>query len=306
MDFNTNDATAGSTSADMDVTVTEDMEVLSAMGEETIDNNDTLTSERLNALFNNSAPNSIENNLSQPSAGITPKIISPLDSNISIFTNVLNSPPEASNVKHMENEERVQPSTSRAVNEFNKNEFKNILKQSLVYEKNVPNFNVNLSNFGSDKWSTSKEKFLEGKGQNKTDNIDFGKNLFTNVEKKVEKENELIKINPGAVVIKETYIEPPKISRVSKSFHGKTHTSSSGLNVSTNSRRASDGPVPERNPSLQDVQRANSEKNKSSKRPQFFTQKSQPLGTSSYSPNVLTRKTSLTESVSTQITSINI
>ncbi|KAJ8928609.1 hypothetical protein NQ314_018821 [Rhamnusium bicolor] len=188
MDFNTNDATAGSTSiADCDVTVTEDIETCLTMeDDESIDPNETLTNARLNALSNifNAGSTHTDNNLFQVS--VTPKIISPLNPNVNICTNVLHSPISSGyNLKHVENTEWIQPSTSRVVNEFDRKDLKNIIRKSnQSFEKDIPSLSVNISTPGSDKWSTTKEKFLDNKNYNKTDNIDFGKNLNLNTEKK--------------------------------------------------------------------------------------------------------------------------
>ncbi|CAH1111385.1 unnamed protein product [Psylliodes chrysocephalus] len=243
VDFNTNDATMGS-SADCDITVTEDIDG-NPIDDNLDPNNETITSARVNSFTNiyNAPGNSRSidtNNLFQSAIG-SPKLISPLSSNINLCTNVLNADPFQ--LKHVENAERLQPSTSRIVNEFDKNDLKTIIKKSNIFDKEVPNVAKNLSIASSDKWSTSKEKFLENKNFIKTDNIDFGKNLNFSVEKKVEKDNELTKIKPGAVMVKETYIEPLKISRVSKSFHGKSPTSSSQIDMCNIQRRASDSPL---------------------------------------------------------------
>lgn len=81
----------------------------------------------------------------------------------------------------------------------------------------------NISTPGSDKWVATKEKFLENITQ--TDEI---KTETTNVPK----------INLGAVLVKESFIEPPRISRVSKSFHGQS--SNPNLDIANVPRRASD------------------------------------------------------------------
>ncbi|XP_057654646.1 inositol hexakisphosphate and diphosphoinositol-pentakisphosphate kinase 2 isoform X19 [Diorhabda carinulata] len=245
VDFNVNDITMGS-NADCDITVTEDIEGISIAGDENqIDPNETLTSARIHSLTNifNASVNSSRaidiNNICQSNIE-SPKLVSPPATNLNIYTNVLNA--ELFGLRHVENSDRLQPSTSRIINEFNKDDLKTVLKTSNVFDKDIPSVSKNLSNSVSHKWSTSKEKFLEN-NFTKTDNIDFGKNLNVSADKKVEKEYELTKLKPGAVVIKEKYIEPLKISRVSKSFHGKSPTATSYLDVSNAQRRASDSPV---------------------------------------------------------------
>ncbi|KAG5890699.1 hypothetical protein JTB14_016529 [Gonioctena quinquepunctata] len=307
VDFNTNDATAGS-SAECDVTVTEDIEMSLSMGEE-IDPDETVTSARLGAyssIFNYpSCSNTVDNNLFQPPS--TPKLISPINANINVCTNVLFSPTsESYNMKHMENSERLQSSRNIIINEFGKSDLKNIIKKSNIFEKDIPSSNLNLACPSSDKWSTTKEKFLENKTFDKTDNIDFGKNLNTNTEKKVEKESELTKIMPGAVLIKASYIEPPRISRVSRSFHGKSHTSSNIQGICNSPRRSSDGPTRVLNPisfpEAQNVSGAKPKSNikKSLNRPQFFSQLSQPSGSSLTMSDTFFRKSSLSESTTTK------
>lgn len=258
--------------------------------DDSIDPNETLTSQRLNALANilntSTTVNIIENNLFQPIS--TPKLINPTTTNVNICTNQFNTLTSDNftyNLKHVENTDRVQPSTSQSETDFDRKDLKNIMKQSNIFEKDIPNpSSVNIASLGSDKWSTSKEKFLENKTYDKVDNIVFGKNLNTNAEKKVEKENELTKSKPGAVIIKESYIEPPRISRVSRSFHGKSPASGSYLDISTGPRRASDSPVSDSKPmpiSLQEIKWDHAEKSRIMKKHPFLTQLSQPCGSSS-------------------------
>lgn len=302
MDFNTNDATAGSSSTvDYDVTVTEDIETNTTLeDDEAVDPNETLTGSRLSALSSifSSTVNVADNN--QQQASVTPKVISPMNPNVNICTNILRSPSSSSyNLKHIENTDRNQAGTS---DEFDRRDLKNIIRKSnRSFEKDIPNSNVNISSPGSDKWSTDKEKFLEMKTYKKTDNIDFGKNLNLGPEKKVEKDSGLIKLTPGTVMIRETYIEPPKISRVSKSFHGKSSTSKIPLDVSNIPRRASDGVTPS-DKSYNLSQEQGGAKVKSSerwnlKRPQFVSQLSQPCGSGLKLANQ-PRKTSLCDVVS--------
>nr|CAI5830249.1 unnamed protein product [Callosobruchus analis] len=210
-EFNTIDATAESAST-TDVTVTED--IITTITADNMDPDETITTARLNAVFisKDNLP-ALENNLFQPLS--TPKSLSPLNTSINVYTNILHSP--SSEFVHVENEERSQPSSSRAY-EF---DLKNFIKKS-NYDKDIANRSVNINTTSGDKWCTNKERFLENKNFSKTDNIDFGKNLNTHKEKKVDKDIELKKITPGAVVVKEGYIEVPRITRVSKSFHGKS------------------------------------------------------------------------------------
>ncbi|XP_074035912.1 inositol hexakisphosphate and diphosphoinositol-pentakisphosphate kinase isoform X13 [Leptinotarsa decemlineata] len=302
VEFNTNDATAGS-SAECDVTVTEDIETSFAMGEnKELDPEDTVTNTRL-AVFNYpSCSNTMDNNLFQPPS--TPKLKSPMAANINVCSNVLFSPTSDNyNLKHVENTDRTQAQSSRIVNEFDKNDLKNIIKKSNIFEKAIPNSNVNLASPSSDKWSTTKEKFLDNKNFEKTDNIDFGKNLNTNIEKKVEKESELARAKPGTVVIKESFIDPPRISRVSKSFHGKSTTKSYAQDICNSLRRSSDGPITKvlNNPiNFSEAQNFYGAKPKSnaekfSNRPHFFSQLSQPSGSSSAMSTTHCRKASLSE-----------
>lgn len=295
-----NEVTAGSISTEFDVTVTEDIDMEHSQVEESIDPNETLTSDRLNALANiinaSTNVNIIENNLFQPVA--MPKLISPMAANVNICTNQLTDDFNF-NLRHVENIERLQPSTSRAQTDFDRKDLKNIMKQSNIFEKDIPNPNsVNITSLGSDKWSTSKEKFLENKNYGKVDNIMFGKNLNTSsTEKKVEKESELSKSKAGAVIIKESYIEPPRISRVSKSFHGKSPASGSYLDISATPRRASDSPISEAKNmpiSLQDIRWDQGDKAKTFKKPPFLAQLSQPTNIVREQP----RKPSLPEPVS--------
>lgn len=289
VEFDTNEATAVSTSTDVDVTVTEDMDSAHPQqDEESLDSSETLTRDRLNALANilntNTSVNIIENNLFQPIS--TPKLISPMSTNVNICTNELNNPSSDNlnyTLKHVENTDRIQPSTSNSTTDFDRKDLKNIMKQSNIFEKDIPNPSiVNIASLGSDKWSTSKEKFLESKNYEKVDNIVFGKNLNTNAEKKVEKESELAKVKPGVVIIKESYIEPPRISRISRSFHGKSPASGSYLDISATPRRASDSPMSEKKSmpiSLQEIQWGNVETPNQFKKPPFLTQLSQPSST---------------------------
>nr|XP_015837410.1 PREDICTED: inositol hexakisphosphate and diphosphoinositol-pentakisphosphate kinase 2 isoform X17 [Tribolium castaneum] len=283
VEFNTNDATAGST-ADCDVTVTEDIDSCFLGDDDVIDNKNPVSSGMITSMT--------ENNLL--CQGITtPKVISPLNANVSIYTNVLHpSNSDSFTLKHIENSERIQTSTNRIFNDFDRGkDLKNLTKKSNIYDKDIPSSSKNISALGSDKWCTSKEKFLDS---------------ITTKPDTPEKKPEQ-KPNPGTVLVKEHYIEPPRMTRVSRSFHGKSPTSNSYLDISNAiPRRASEGvPLTSRNLNLQpetlkqDVQnstrrKSNIEKIKAT-RPQFITQLSQPCGSTLQSPSVALRKTSLTD-----------
>lgn len=265
VEFNTNDATAGST-ADCDVTVTEDIDSC-FLGDE-----DFPDSKLTSPVITNSAT---ENNLICQGATV-PRVISPFN----VGSNILHpSTSDSCNLKHLEN---LDTTTPRIYNELGK-EAKNWTKKSNIYDKDIPQSSKNISALGSDKWSTSKEKFLD---------------VFRHeIDQNIDKDS---KIKPGTVVIKENYIEPPRINRISKSFHGKSP--SSYLDISVNPRRASDGPLTSRILNQQpenlnlaclkrNIDKQQLEKNK---RPQFMTQLSQPCSSSSgkIGDNYL-RKTSL-------------
>lgn len=124
----------------------------------------------------------------------------------------------------------------------------NLSRSPSVYEKDSSTTtNKNLASTSS-KWATEKEKFLDTtrhlelvKAQYTEKNIDMLKNLNIETDKsKISKEpSELntLKATPGAVLIKKSYIEPPKVARVSRSFHGKSNTAAAAQEVG---RRASD------------------------------------------------------------------
>lgn len=295
-EFNTNDATAGSSSApEFDFTITEDID------KDAIDetgNNETLTSAASRTFINNALRSSmVENN--SASGTSTRKVISPLTANINVCSNDLKS--AECSIKSISNIKRAQSLYSRK-SEVDTIDIRNLVKDISKFEKDVSssNPNVNFANSSYLKWSTSKEKFFDINKDSKTDNIDFGKNLNTGIIEKIDKDSELItKLGSGAILVKESYIEPPKISRVSKSFHGKSPTSSSFLDISNGPRRASDIPITSKvlnEPSL--VLRTEGVLNRteavSRTKPQFITQLSQPCGESSRSSANFPRKTSLT------------
>lgn len=194
-DMNTNDATAGST-AECDVTVTEDTDSSTFLEDEVaasmVDEAPPLITK------SGSIPNTIDQ-LSEPDpsrkGGLVANITVPLrtSSSGSIYKNV--SPMK-------------------------------IGKQERDFSYSAPK--LSRPHLGSDKWCSSKEKFLNIKRENKLR------------EEKTEK-LDTPKLIPGAIVVKESFIQPPKISRVSKSFHGKSSTCDSSLNVAVIPRRASEG-----------------------------------------------------------------
>ncbi|KAF2893733.1 hypothetical protein ILUMI_12427 [Ignelater luminosus] len=142
-----------------------------------------------------------------------------------------------------------------------------VTKQVKSIEKDTKS---NKSNVGSDKWSASKEAFLE-----------ISKPKEKDPSKDINKQNTSTK--QGTVVVRESYIEPPRISRVSKSLDGKSQASQSLLNiVATTPRRASEGvPVTSENLNIVEGTKPTSEKS-STKRHPFSTQISHP-GTSKIS-----------------------
>nr|XP_022913857.1 inositol hexakisphosphate and diphosphoinositol-pentakisphosphate kinase 2 isoform X4 [Onthophagus taurus] len=103
---------------------------------------------------------------------------------------------------------------------------------------------------GSDKWAHSKEKFLANSNSQKLENLNY-------------------KSQGGMILVKESFIEPPKINRISRSFHGQTN--SVFLDVgATSPRRASDS-----NNDLKKSPRRNSNIEKSNSGvKQLLTQKS--------------------------------
>ncbi|XP_044744721.1 inositol hexakisphosphate and diphosphoinositol-pentakisphosphate kinase 2 isoform X3 [Coccinella septempunctata] len=163
-------------------------------------------------------------------------------------------------------------------------------KKNSCYKNNCDiNFAVNsvknlTPSLGSDKWVSEKEKFLDSSSF-KTEN---------NVENSTTKENKKL----GTVKVKESFIELPRIGRISKSFHGKSPSKDSYLVVELTPRRASDNmvnlssnflnskPINLKNSDSQD------EKSKST-RPKFCSQKSQPCPVAANKEEF--RKSSLSE-----------
>ncbi|XP_076259063.1 inositol hexakisphosphate and diphosphoinositol-pentakisphosphate kinase isoform X5 [Rhynchophorus ferrugineus] len=296
IEFNTNEATAGSSSApEFDFTLTEEMEK--------DDNNETLTSNASRSFIENC--NALRSSLNEcaGSESTTPKAISPATANVKVCNNILRST-DYYNMKPVSNIKRAH-SLYTKTSDVNPLDIRYLVKDFSKFEKDVSssNTNVNIANVGCLKWSTSKEKFFDITKDNKTENIDIGKNLNTGAIKKIDKDTELMtKLTPGTILVKESYIEPPKISRVSRSFHGKSPTSSSYLDISGVPRRASDIPFTNKNvnePSGSGrtdgiVRSKNTEGVVLRNRPQFITQLSQPCSESFSMSGSLPRKASLT------------
>lgn len=282
VEFNTNDATAGSI-AECDVTVTEDIDSCF------IDEFPEITSSSAVTHLPPFITTSVTENNLLWQGNITPKAISPMTSNINVYTNVLHSS-TSDNLKHLENFDRTQPSSPRIYNDFDRDrkEFKNFTKKSNIYDKDISSSSKNISAMGADKWCTSKEKFLDN-------------TLSLTNECKIPEESSTV--NPGTVLVKEHFIEPPRMNRISRSFHGKSSTSTSFLDISVTPRRASEGvPLCSRHLSSQpEPMQATSENRRKSNalksgRPQLLTQLSSPnTSTTVKNPGLNFRKTSLTD-----------
>lgn len=159
---------------------------------------------------------------------------------LSVFShNLTTSLQDTRILKNLDNVERFfsKPSSS---NNQTKNKSNDANTKMGAYDKDI---SKNISVLGSDKWGTTKEKFLENdiKTNLEKETIDVSKNLFHSDDKSksYSKDLQVPKVSVGAVLIKESFIELPRISRVSKSFHGKT-SSNSNLDISSTPRRASD------------------------------------------------------------------
>lgn len=281
MEFNTNDATAGSSSAaDFDFTLTEDIDRDYA---ETLDNNQTLTSVTSRSLIDNC--NALR------SANINPKSISPLTANVNIYSNDLEKL-QSVKVKPVSNIKRAQSLYAKKSEGGNETiDIRNLVKDFSKFDKDASASNCNnMTNVGCLKWSTSKEKFFDITRDCKTDNIELGKNLNTGIVKKVDK------LNPGSILVKESFIDPPKISRVSRSFHGNS-SAGSHLDISNVWRRASDVPLSSK--SVNEVLGAESGATSkptdgvTRRRPQFVSQLSNPYEERTVGLDNLPRKTSL-------------
>lgn len=248
---------------------------------------------------------------------LTPKTVTPSKENVNICSNILQPNTATRSAENTEKKVFI----NRIYNEFDDklklNKDRNEPRRPSIYDKDMPSCSKNLSSLGSDKWCTDKEKFLDfaknidfTKSQSSETNLDVLKNLNIALGKtKVEKEaNQLNpnQVKPGAVVIKEKYIEPPRITRISRSFHGKSPTSNSLLDIATTPRRASDGiPLTSRNlnvrpETLKPDKNTNidMDRSKTNYRPPYVTQLSQPSGSSSRAQEKEHRKSSLTENLS--------
>ncbi|XP_072390561.1 inositol hexakisphosphate and diphosphoinositol-pentakisphosphate kinase 2 isoform X3 [Diabrotica undecimpunctata] len=232
VDFNTNDLTVGS-GADCDITVTEDIENCETVGD---NSNSTLTDTVivLNNIFNHpSSPKPMESsNLFQTQPTST-NPLSSLTKNVDIFTNVF----KLESSKPIKDAEQTESSSSVNSSEFERKNFKIVNKKSSVLDSVVTNISIDIPSTGSDKWSASKEQFLENRSVKRAESVDCDKIM------KLEKEQDQTKIKPGAVLVKEKYIEPLTLSRVSRSFHGKSSISNSFLDINNTHRRASDSPI---------------------------------------------------------------
>lgn len=142
------------------------------------------------------------------------------------------------------------------------------------FDTNVPS----SSAIAGDKWWSTKEKFLDLNSTQATDE---------NVGSK----------SSGVVIIKESYIEPPRINRVSRSFHGKTLTNTTGNETVNAHRRASDNPsnyisISQPSNLHQVLKKHNDNEKIKTPRHKFITQLSQPNDATVFKEDF--RKTSLT------------
>lgn len=266
--------------SDCDITVTQDDTT-------TTTSSDTSSSSVMQLYENNTLLQGI----------VTPKAVTPSSENVNVYKNVFQLTP--SNLKHVDNTDR-KAFLNRIYNEFEEKSITrkdgNLSRSPSLYEKDTASSSKNFSTSGTSKWSTEKEKFLESsrhldlvKAQYTEKNIDMLKNLNIDCDKsKITKdpsELNILKATPGAVVIKEKYIEPPKVTRVSRSFHGKSNTACSMDAACAAPRRASDGV------SVVNLMSDNKEKLNAVKR-KFVSQLSQ---SKSPSRSVDERKSSLTD-----------
>lgn len=206
IEFNTNDATAGST-ADCDVTVTEDIESSLVLAED----EDTSRSIDLE------------------------KPLSPMTTSIS-------------------SEPGISPIMENRIEFKEKSSYRS--DPMIVDHHAEP---IRLKRLGSDKWCSKKEKFLDIKSPE---------------ERHAGNKSKAKSHAHGAIVIKEGYIEPPKINRISKSFHGQSN-SSGFLDAPSNShRRASDVAGGVSTEDSKKISRRNSNIEKTTNLRQFVTQKS--------------------------------
>lgn len=225
--------TEAALTSDYDITVTEDDTI-------TAKSSDTSCPSVMDLYENNSFLHSIA----------TPKAVTPSTENVNVCKNIFQLTPTT--LKHVDNVER-KTFINRIYNEFEEQSSmkRNLSRSPSLYDKDTSSSSKNLSTSGCSKWSTEKEKFLESsrslelaKAQYVEKNIDMLKNLNIDSDKsKITKDPSdlnILKLTPGSVVVKEKYIEPSKVSRVSRSFHGKSSATTS-LDIASAPRRASDG-----------------------------------------------------------------
>ncbi|CAG9837444.1 unnamed protein product [Diabrotica balteata] len=232
VDFNTNDLTVGS-GADCDITVTEDIENCETGGD---NSNSTLTDTVivLNNIFNHpTSPKPMESSHLFHTQPTSTNPLSSLTKNVDIFTNVF----KLDSSKQIKDAEQTESSSSVNSSELERKNFKIVNKKSSVLDSMVTNISIDVPITGSDKWSASKEQFLENRSVKRAVSVDCDKIM------KLEQEQDQTKIKPGAVLVKEKYIEPLTLSRVSRSFHGKSSISNSFLDINNTHRRASDSPI---------------------------------------------------------------
>ncbi|ERL95501.1 hypothetical protein D910_12763 [Dendroctonus ponderosae] len=223
------------------------------------DNTRTITS----AMVDNC--NSLRSNLGGYAGPIVPS-----SANVLLYSNDLEGR-KVSNIK------RAQSLYSRKTDDT-------IDIRDLVKDFDKEASNCNMANVGTKKWTTSKERFFD---ITKSDNIDLGRNLNTGTIKKVEKDRTDFTGNPGSILVREGYIEPPRVSKVSNSQLGAAGAF----------RRASD--VPMRSKNLQDASTARQDEPWRG-RPQFVTQMSQPCSETHRPSGSMPRKTSLTTELATR------
>lgn len=228
IDLNTTDATAGST-ADADVTVTEDLE--DDLGRTSVPLSDSQPLQKQTTTNDNTNTNKLSGNKTHTAEcvkgnNIEKPILKRLSSLNLNETNITLSDNETKGLHVCTNNifknDKYKPSTSSdyCFNKIKTNENNKENKDSTK----------NISVLGSDKWCTSKEKFLENE-------LATEKNNKQQDDKKYEKkELQVPKVNLGTVLVKESFIEPPRMTRISNSFHGKT----SNTTVDITPRRASD------------------------------------------------------------------
>ncbi|KAL3286290.1 hypothetical protein HHI36_000799 [Cryptolaemus montrouzieri] len=184
--------------------------------------------------------------------------------------------------------ENINLSSSRVFNQVEKKKNVNA-RNSLNENKYFLCTSKNVTP-GSDKWGSEKERFL--------DNLQFSKDgnkLGSQDDKKETSKS-------GIVTIKESFIELPRMGRISKSFHGKSPAKDSYLDVSSTPRRASDNMVNLTSTTLnaKPVNLKTNELTTTSEkikpiRPVFCTQKSQPCSSVSLTLKEEFRKSSLSE-----------